>query len=109
MVEPLVISDQDFEEKVIKSTRPVLVDFWAPWCRPCLMLAPVVKDLAGEYQGKIDFAKLDVDQNPKTASQYQVMSIPTVIVFKKGKAYAHLVGFKPKEELKKALDAALEK
>ncbi|MFH0942443.1 MAG: thioredoxin [Chloroflexota bacterium] len=109
MVEPLAISDQDFEEKVIKAKKPVLVDFWAPWCRPCLMLAPVLKDLAGEYQGKIDFAKLDVDQNPKTASRYQVMSIPTVIVFKKGKPAAHLVGFKPREELKKALDAALEK
>lgn len=109
MVEPLVISDHDFEGKVIKSKKPVLVDFWAPWCRPCQMLAPVVKDLASEYDGKIDFAKLNVDQNPKTASQYHVMSIPTVIVFKGGKPASQLVGFKPKEELKKALDAVLEK
>lgn len=109
MAEPLAISDQQFEEKVLKSEKPVLVDFWATWCRPCLMLAPVVKELAGEYDGKIDFAKLDVDQNQKTAKQYQVMSIPTVIIFKKGQPAFHLVGFKPKEELKKALDAALEK
>ena len=109
MVEPINISDQDFEEKVIKSKKPVLVDFWAPWCRPCLMLAPVVKDLAAEYESKIDFAKLDVDQNQKTASQFQVMSIPTVIIFKDGKVASQMVGFKPKEELKKALDAALGK
>lgn len=109
MVEPINISDQDFEEKVIKSKKPVLVDFWAPWCRPCLMLAPVVKDLAAEYESKIGFAKLDVDQNQKTASQFQVMSIPTVIIFKDGKVASQMVGFKPKEELKKALDAALGK
>ena len=109
MVEPINISDQDFEEKVIKSKKPVLVDFWAPWCRPCLMLAPVVKDLAAEYESRIDFAKLDVDQNQKTASQFQVMSIPTVIIFKDGKVASQMVGFKPKEELKKALDAALGK
>jgi len=109
LVEPINISDQDFEEKVIKSKKPVLVDFWAPWCRPCLMLAPVVKDLAAEYESKIDFAKLDVDQNQKTASQFQVMSIPTVIIFKDGKVASQMVGFKPKEELKKALDAALGK
>jgi len=107
LAEPTIISDHDFEEKVIKATKPVLVDFWAPWCRPCQMLAPVIKDLSAEYEGKIDFAKLDVDQNPLTASQYHVMSIPTVFVFKGGKPASQLVGFKPKEELKKALDAAL--
>ncbi|MFA5316049.1 MAG: thioredoxin [Dehalococcoidales bacterium] len=109
MVEPLAISDQQFEETVLKSEKPVLVDFWAPWCRPCLMLAPVVKELAGEYQGKIDFVKIDIDQNQKTAKQYQVMSIPTVIVFKKGKPASHFVGNKPKAELKEALDGALGK
>ena len=107
MIEPLAISDQNFEDNVIKSRKPVLVDFWAPWCRPCLMLAPVIKDLVAEYNGKISFAKIDVDQNQKTASQYHVMSIPTIIIFKDGKVASQMVGFKPKEELKKALDATL--
>lgn len=109
MVKPIAINDQQFEETVLKSEKPVLVDFWAPWCRPCLMLSPVIEALTEEYQGKINFTKLDVDQNPKTASRYQVMSIPTVLIFKKGEPVAHLVGNKPREEIKKELDAVLEK
>ena len=107
MVEPIAINDQQFEETVLKSDKPVLVDFWAPWCRPCLMLAPVIEALTEEYQGKINFTKLDVDQNPKTATKYGVMSIPTLLVFKQGKPISHMVGFRPKAELKRNLDAAL--
>ena len=109
MVEPIAINDTQFEETVLKSDKPVLVDFWAPWCRPCLMMAPVIDALAEEYQGKVNFTKLDVDQNPKTASHYQVMSIPTILIFKKGEPVGHMVGYKPKEEMKKELDNVLEK
>jgi len=109
MVEPIAINDTQFEETVLKSDKPVLVDFWAPWCRPCLMMSPVIDALAEEYQDKVSFTKLDVDQNPKTASRYQVMSIPTILIFKKGEPVGHMVGYKPKEEMKKELDNVLEK
>jgi len=109
MVKPVDINEQQFEETVLKSKKPVLVDFWAPWCRPCLMLAPVIEELSGEYHDKVIFTKLDVDQNSKTASSYQVMSIPTVLVFKNGAPVSHMVGYKSKEEMKKELDAVLEK
>lgn len=108
MSKPLSISDTDFDEKVLKAKSPVLVDFWATWCRPCLMVAPIVDELAETYSGKIDFCKLDVDQNPKTAATYNVMSIPTILIFKNGKPVSHIVGFRPKAELARNLDAVLE-
>jgi len=104
----IVVNDGDFEQTVLQAETPVLVDFWAPWCRPCLMVAPVLEELAEEYSGRITIAKLNVDQNPATASQYHVMSIPTMIIFKEGKPISNIVGFKPKEQLKQDLDAALE-
>ena len=108
MSEPMVVSDSDFDQMVLKAKTPVLVDFWAPWCAPCRMVAPVVEELAGEYEGKISFAKLNVDQNPKIASKYGIMSIPTLLIFKEGKPISHIVGFRPKAELKRSLDAALD-
>ena len=84
MSEPIQVSDSDFEQTVLQSKLPVLVDFWATWCGPCRMVAPVVEELAKEYEGKISFTKLDVDQNPKTAGAYGIMSIPTLLVFKGG-------------------------
>ena len=84
-----------------------VIDFWATWCGPCRMVAPVVDELAKEYAGRVTFAKLDVDQNPKTASSYGVMSIPTLLIFKEGKPVSQLVGFRPKEELKRSLDEVL--
>ncbi|MDY7042266.1 MAG: thioredoxin, partial [Chloroflexota bacterium] len=81
MAEPTVITDDTFEEEVISSSTPVLVDFWATWCMPCQMIAPVLKEVATEYEGQLKVAKLDVDQNPQTAGQYGVMSIPTLILF----------------------------
>ncbi len=107
MSKPVEINEAKFEESVIKANKPVLVDFWAPWCGPCRMVAPVVDELATEYDGKVDFVKVNVDDNPKIASQYGVMSIPTLIVFKEGAPVTNIVGFRPKPELKKSLDSAL--
>ena len=107
MTEPITVSDSSFDQTVLQAQQPVLVDFWAPWCGPCRMVAPVVDELAKEYAGKVTFAKVDVDQNPKTASAYGIMSIPTLLVFKDGQPVSHLVGFCPKDELKKNLDTAL--
>jgi thioredoxin 1 len=107
MSKPITIEYSNFEEEVLKSNRPVLVDFWAPWCGPCRMVGPVVEQLADEYDGKVGFGKVNVDDNPRIASQYGVMSIPTLILFKDGKPATNMVGFKPKSELKKRLDAAL--
>ena len=103
----ITISNGNFEQEVSKSTTPVLVDFWATWCRPCQMVAPILEELTQEYAGKLTIAKLDVDQNQSTAQKYRVMSIPAMIIFKEGKPVANIVGFKPKDKLKQELDAAL--
>lgn len=89
----LTFGDQNFAEEVLKSDKPVMVDFWATWCGPCVMAGPVVDELANEYIGKIKIGKLDVDANQTTAQQYGVMSIPTVILFKDGKEISRKVGF----------------
>ena len=107
MSEPIVVDDSNFEQEILQSKIPVLVDFWAPWCRPCLMVAPILDELAEEYSGKINIARLDVDQSPKTASSYSIVSIPTMIIFRDGKPIFQMVGFKPKQELKRELDTAL--
>ena len=107
MSKPIDIDDSSFDQNVLQAEMPVLVDFWATWCGPCRMVAPVVEELAQEYEGKIRFTKLDVDQNPRTAGNYSIMSIPTLIIFKNGEPVSHIVGFRPKAELKRELDAAL--
>jgi len=107
MAKPIAVTDDTFDATVIKAKTPVLVDFWAPWCAPCRMVAPIVDELATEYEGKVAFVKLDVDENSKMASKYGVMSIPTLLIFKGGNPISHVVGFRPKSELKKSLDAAL--
>jgi thioredoxin 1 len=107
MSKPVDIQSAKFDELVLKSKTPVLVDFWAPWCGPCRMVAPIVDELSTEYDGKIVFYKLNVDDNQDTASQFGVMSIPTLIVFKNGKPVSNMVGFRPKAELKKNLETAL--
>jgi thioredoxin 1 len=108
MSKPIEVDDANFDATVLKAQTPVLVDFWAPWCRPCLMAAPVLEELAGEYAGKITFAKLDVDQNAKTAAKYGIMAIPNLIIFKNGEPISNIVGYKPKAELKRSLDAVLD-
>ncbi len=107
MSKPVEIQDGNFDNIVLQSKTPVLVDFWAEWCGPCRMVAPMVEELAEEYDGKITFAKVDVDQNPQIAGKYGIMSIPTLIIFKDGKPVSNIVGFRPKAELKRSLDDAL--
>jgi thioredoxin 1 len=100
----LNVTDATFEQEVIKSSKPVLVDFWATWCGPCLRLTPIVEELAKENAGKASVAKLDVDENQGTAGEYGVMSIPTLILFKGGKEVDRVVGALPKSELQKLID-----
>jgi len=108
MSKPIEVNDINFDQIVLQAKTPVLVDFWAAWCGPCRMVAPIVEELASEYESRVSFAKLDVDQNPKIASQYGIMSIPTLLIFKNGAPVSNIIGFRPKADLKRSLDAALE-
>ncbi|HCA7653430.1 TPA: thioredoxin [Staphylococcus pseudintermedius] len=96
------VKDSNFDEQIQSGVK--LVDFWATWCGPCKMIAPVLEDLAVDYEGKADILKLDVDQNQATAAKFEVMSIPTLIVFKDGQPVDKIVGFQPKENLAQVLD-----
>jgi thioredoxin 1 len=107
MSNTVAVTEQTFEGEVLKSPIPVLVDFWATWCGPCKMIAPILEDLAGEYQGKLKVLKLDVDENGGVAAKYSVMSIPTLGIFSKGELIERIVGYMPKEQLKKRIDTAL--
>jgi len=100
---PVVVTDNTFETEVLKSELPVLVDFWAEWCGPCKMIAPAVEELAKSYDGKMKFAKLDVDNNNKIALQYGVMSIPTLIIFKDGQEKERIIGAVAKGQLEKKI------
>ena len=108
MGKTVAVDESNFEQLVLQSKIPVLVDFWATWCGPCRMVAPVVEELAEEYSGRVSFGKVDVDQNPRVASQYGIMSIPSLLIFKDGKPVSNIVGFRPKDQLKKSLDDVLE-
>ena len=99
----MVFTDQNFEAEVIKSDKPVLVDFWAPWCGPCQMMEPIVSELAKEMGDKVKIGKLNVDENSGVAEKYQIMSIPTVIIFKGGNVVKQLVGVQSGETLKDEL------
>ena len=101
------ITDKNFKEEVLKSTLPVLVDFWAPWCGPCRMVAPVVEEMAEKYNGRLKVGKLNVDNNTLIASQFEVMSIPTLIIFKGGKIAERIVGAVPSSELKAKISGCL--
>lgn len=104
----LHLTDTNFKKEVLQSELPVLVDFWATWCGPCKMIAPVVEELAKEYIGKIKIGKVDVDENPKTATFYGIMSIPTLVFFKNGKVMEQVVGALNKTELKKKIEEGLD-
>jgi thioredoxin 1 len=95
----LAITQANYESEVVKSPIPVLIDFWAPWCGPCRMLAPVIDELAKEFAGKIKVAKLNTDENIEISTQFQISSIPTILIFKNGKPVEKVVGFKQKGEL----------
>ena len=110
MPENITTVDQSsFDKIVLESSKPVLVDFWAPWCGPCRMVSPIVEELAKDYNGKVEFAKVNVDEAPFVASKYSIMSIPTIMIFKDGKPMEHVIGFKPKDQFKKLLDVVLAK
>jgi thioredoxin 1 len=99
MSEPITITDQSFEADVIQASEPVLVDFWASWCGPCLMIAPALHEIATEYAGQMAIVKLNVDENPETPIKFGVMGIPTLILFKNGKAVERVTGALPKDRL----------
>jgi len=101
------VTDQNFEDEALKSTLPVLVDIWAPWCGPCRMIAPVVEKLAEKYDQRFKFCRLNIDQNPQSATNYQVMSIPTLIFFKDGKMVDRVVGAVPERVLEPKIEALL--
>ena len=104
---PVAITDRTFDLEVLQSTTPVLVDFWATWCGPCKMIAPVLEEIAGEKDGKLKITKLDVDQYPDTAQKFGVMSIPTLLLFKEGREVSRIVGFRSKTQLVQQLDKAI--
>jgi len=100
----LTLTTANFNDEVIASTQPVLVDFWAPWCGPCRMLAPVIEEIATEKQGSIKVGKINIDEQPELARQFRVMSIPTVVLFQDGKPVAKTVGAEPKHVILKMLE-----
>ena len=101
------ISEATFDKDVLKSNKPVLVDLWAPWCGPCVAMEPTIKELASQFDGKVDVAKLNVDDNPTLAQSLDVMSIPTLMLFKGGKPVERIVGLTSKDKLAGAMTAAL--
>ena len=104
----LHLTDDTFSEEVLNSDEPAMVDFWAPWCGPCKAVGPIVEELADEYSGKVKIAKINVDENHKTAAQYSVRSIPTLIMFKGGESVDQIVGLVPKAKMEEMIKKAME-
>jgi thioredoxin len=102
-------TDNNFETEALKADKPVLVDFWAPWCGPCRMVGPIIEELAGSYSGKVKVGKLNTDDNPNVASRYGIMSIPTVLLLHNGEIQDRVVGAVPKKEFVRVLDGFLKK
>lgn len=107
MSTPVHVTEQTFERDVLKASLPVLADFWAPWCAPCRMIAPIVEELARDYEGRLTVAKIDVDENLELANRYGVQSIPTLAVFKNGQVVSRIVGYVSKAELTRHIETAL--
>jgi len=103
----VIVTDSEFDSTVLQSERPVVLDFWAEWCQPCKMLAPTIEEIAGEYEDKIKVGKLNVDDNPNTATKYGIRGIPTLLFFKGGKVVQQVTGVKSKPEIKKIIDENL--
>ncbi|MEA3253417.1 MAG: thioredoxin [Chloroflexota bacterium] len=104
-----IVGEDNFQKAVLEAERPVLVDFWATWCAPCLAAAPIMEKLSGEYDGKVDFAKINVEDNSTLAAKYGIAAIPTMIVFKKGLPARQIVGLRSRKDLKQILDDLVEK
>lgn len=107
MSKPVAVTDDTFEVEVIQSDKPVIVDFWATWCGPCKMIAPILEEIASEYSDQVKVAKLDVDTNNQTAGRYGIMSIPSLLFFKKGEEVDRVIGAIPKSQLTARLDKVL--
>ncbi len=107
MSKPVAITDASFEAEVLKSDKPVIVDFWATWCGPCKMIAPILEEIAGEYADKVKVAKLDVDANNQTPGKFGIMSIPSLLFFKNGEEVDRVIGAVPKSQLLARLDRVL--
>ncbi len=104
MEKVLELTDKNFDQEVLKSSLPVLVDFWAPWCGPCKMIGPIIDELAEEYKGKANIVKINIDENSETSAEYEIRSIPTILIFKDGYIVESVQGSKAKSELKQLLD-----